>query len=186
MLNNIRNNKSFSSIINHIGRVFRFLPPNLITTLSLVVVFFSGYYYYLGFPYIGAIILAVSGFLDLVDGAVAKYTKRTTILGGFLDSTFDRIGDGIVLLGIGLSYNLALCFVIMIGAYLISYMRAKGESLGVKVMGMGIGERAERIMIIFLFSFINLEVGLYILLIVVYITVFTRFYYISKELKTKT
>ena len=186
MLNNIRKNKSFVSIVNFIGRIFRFLPPNVITTISLVVVFFSGYYYYLGLPYIGAIILAISGFLDLVDGSVAKYTKRTTVLGGFLDSTFDRIGDGIILLGIGLSYDLTLCFVIMVGAYLISYMRAKGEALGVKVMGMGIGERAERILIIFVFSFINLEIGLYVLLVVVYITVFTRFYYISKELKTKT
>ena len=73
----------------------------------------------------------------------------------------------------------------MIGAYLISYMRAKGEALGIKMIGIGIGERAERILIIFVFSFINLELGLYVLLIVVYITVFTRFYYISKNL-TKT
>lgn len=186
MLNNIRKNKSFVSIVTLIGKIFRFLPPNLITALSLVVVFFSGYYYYIGLPYIGAIILLISGFLDLVDGSVAKYTKRTTDLGGFLDSTFDRIGDGIILLGIGLSHNLTLCFVIMIGAYLISYMRAKGEALGVKVMGMGIGERAERILIIFVFSFINLDIGLYVLLIVVYITVFTRFYYISKDLRTKS
>ncbi len=186
MLNNIRKNKSFVSIVTLIGKIFRFLPPNVITALSLVVVFFSGYYYYLGLPYIGAIILLISGFLDLVDGSVAKYTKRTTDLGGFLDSTFDRIGDGIILLGIGLSHNLTLCFVIMIGAYLISYMRAKGEALGVKVMGMGIGERAERILIIFVFSFINLDIGLYVLLIVVYITVFTRFYYISKDLRTKS
>lgn len=186
MLNNIRKNKSFVSIVTLIGRIFRFLPPNVITALSLVVVFFSGYYYYLGLPYIGAIILVISGFLDLVDGSVAKYTKRTTDLGGFLDSTFDRIGDGIILLGIGLSHNLMLCFVIMIGAYLISYMRAKGEALGVKVMGMGIGERAERILIIFVFSFINLDIGLYVLLIVIYITVFTRFYYISKDLRTKS
>jgi len=186
MLNKIRKNKSFVSAVNLIGRVFSFLPPNLITTISLVVVFFSGYYYYLGMPVIGAIILVVSGFLDLLDGSVAKYTKRTTDLGGFLDSTFDRIGDGVVLLGIGLSHGLVLCFVIMVGAYLISYMRAKGESLGVKVMGMGIGERAERILIIFIFSFINLEIGLYVLLVVVYITVFTRFYYISKELRSRT
>lgn len=186
MLNNIRKNKSFISIVKLIGRIFRFLPPNLITTLSLVVVFFSGYFYYLGEPIIGAVILAISGFLDLVDGSVAKYTKKTTDLGGFLDSTFDRVGDGIILLGIGLSYDLMLCFVILIGAYLVSYMRAKGEALGVKVMGIGIGERAERILIIFMFSFINLEIGLYLLLVVVYITVFTRFYYISKELKGKT
>ncbi|NMC58644.1 MAG: CDP-alcohol phosphatidyltransferase family protein, partial [Candidatus Methanofastidiosa archaeon] len=125
MLNNIRKNKSFISIVNLIGRIFKFLPPNLITTISLVVVFVSGYYYYLGEPYIGAVILAISGFLDLVDGSVAKYTKRTTVLGGFLDSTFDRIGDGVVLLGIGLSYDLTICFIIMIGAYLISYMCAK-------------------------------------------------------------
>ena len=93
MLNNIRKNKSFVSIVNFIGRIFRFLPPNVITTISLVVVFFSGYYYYLGLPYIGAIILAISGFLDLVDGSVAKYTKRTTVLGGFLDSSFISSGD---------------------------------------------------------------------------------------------
>ena len=185
MLNDIRKNKSFISIVNLIGRIFSFLPPNIITTISLIVVFFSGYYYYLGLAHIGAIILALSGFFDLVDGSVAKYTNRTTILGGFLDSTFDRIGDGIVLLGIGLSYDLTICFMIMVGAYLISYMRAKGEALGIKMIGIGIGERAERILIIFVFSFINLELGLYVLLIVVYITVLTRFYYISKNL-TKT
>lgn len=182
MLNDIRKNKSFVLIVEVIGRIFSFLPPNLITTISLIVVFFSGYCYYLNLAHIGAIILAISGFLDIVDGSVAKYTNRITIFGSFLDSTFDRIGDGIVLLGIGFSHNFTICFIIMMGTYLISYMRAKGEALGIKVMGIGIGERAERILIIIVFSFINLELGLYVLLIVVYITVFTRFYYISKKL----
>ncbi len=184
MLNNIRNNKLFVSIVNFIGRTFRFFPPNMITFISLIVVFFSGYYYYIGMPYIGAVLLALSGFLDLVDGSVAKYTKNVTDLGGFLDSTIDRIGEGIILLGIGASTNLFLCFVVMIGAYLISYMRAKGEALGVKVMGVGIGESAERIIIILIFSFINLEIGLYVLLVVVYITVISRFYHITKELRS--
>lgn len=182
MLNYIRNNKSFASIVTFIGKTFRFFPPNLITLISLIAVFFSGYYYYSGMPYVGAVILAFSGFLDLVDGSVAKYTKNITDLGSFLDSTFDRIGEGIILLGIGASTNLILCFVIMIGAYLVSYMRAKGEALGVKVMGVGIGERAERIIIILIFSFIDLQLGLYVLLIVVYITAITRFYHIVKSL----
>src|SRR6266487_722828 len=77
------------------------IPPNLITVLGVFVVaigtlVFAG----AGHLVLGPLIVAVGGFTDLFDGAVAKATGRVTRFGSFLDSTTDRISDGILFSGI--------------------------------------------------------------------------------------
>jgi CDP-diacylglycerol---glycerol-3-phosphate 3-phosphatidyltransferase len=83
------------------------------------------------------VLILLFGVFDLFDGALARATGQATKLGAFLDSTFDRAGEGIVFLGIvaGLAWsNLTggaiIAAAAMLASFLVSYTRAKSESLG--------------------------------------------------------
>ena len=99
---------------------------------------------------IGGILLLISGFFDVIDGSVARATKQTSKKGAFLDSSFDKISESIIFIGIaaGNLANPILCMIALSLSILVSYVRARAESLGVELKGIGIGERAERLLII--------------------------------------
>ena len=99
---------------------------------------------------IGGILLLISGFFDVIDGSVARATKQTSKKGAFLDSSFDKISETIIFIGIaaGNLANPILCMIALSLSILVSYVRARAESLGVELKGIGIGERAERLLII--------------------------------------
>jgi archaetidylinositol phosphate synthase len=99
---------------------------------------------------IGGIFLLVSAFFDIVDGSVARITKRISNKGAFLDSVFDKIAEVIIFGGIALGQlaDSFWCLVALGLSLLVSYTRARAESLGGKLKGIGIGERAERLLII--------------------------------------
>jgi CDP-diacylglycerol--glycerol-3-phosphate 3-phosphatidyltransferase/CDP-diacylglycerol--inositol 3-phosphatidyltransferase len=104
---------------------------------------------------IGVLFITVFIFSDLVDGAMARVSGRTSLFGSFWDSTLDRIGDGAIFGGLVLYFAgpgdsyLYLCvtlYCLVMGA-VTSYARAKAESLGMDARG-GIAERADRIVAI--------------------------------------
>ena len=99
---------------------------------------------------IGGIFLLLSGFFDIVDGSVARITKQMSKKGAFLDSVFDKIAEVIIFGGIALGQlaDSFWCLVALGMSLLVSYTRARAESLGGKLKGVGIGERAERLLII--------------------------------------
>jgi archaetidylinositol phosphate synthase len=99
---------------------------------------------------IGGIFLLVSGFFDIVDGSVARITKQISKKGAFLDSVFDKIAEIIIFGGIALGQlaDSFWCLVALGLSLLVSYTRARAESLGGKLKGIGIGERAERLLLI--------------------------------------
>lgn len=103
---------------------------------------------------LAGIALLVSGFLDALDGAVARQTGRITAFGGFLDSVLDRYADLAVALGIFVYFSVrgetlwvTLTFVAAIGFALIPYIRARAEAAGIECKS-GILERPERIMLL--------------------------------------
>ena len=99
---------------------------------------------------IGGIFLLVSGFFDIVDGSVARITKRISKKGAFLDSVFDKIAEVIIFgcIALGQLADSFWCLIALGLSLLVSYTRARAESLGGKLKGIGIGERAERLLII--------------------------------------
>jgi archaetidylinositol phosphate synthase len=105
---------------------------------------------------IGGILLLVSGFFDIVDGSVARVTKQISRKGAFLDSVFDKIAEVIIFGGIALGQlaDSFWCLLALGLSLLVSYTRARAESLGGKLKGIGIGERAERLLIIALIGMI--------------------------------
>jgi archaetidylinositol phosphate synthase len=101
-------------------------------------------------PIFGGILLLISGFFDMVDGSVARVTKQISKKGAFLDSSFDKVSELTVFGGIaigGLASPLG-CLVALGLSLLVSFTRARAESLGVELKGTGIGERAERMLIL--------------------------------------
>lgn len=107
---------------------------------------------------IGGVLLLVSGFFDIIDGSVARITKKTSKRGAFLDSSFDKISEVVIFAGIALG-NLASpfwCLLALGMSLLVSYTRARAESLGVDLKGIGIGERAERMLILAVIGMIPL------------------------------
>lgn len=153
MLNNLRN--SLQPHLEKLGRGFSStgLSANVWSAIGLGFAFTSAIVYGLQLEYsliFGGILLLVSGFFDIVDGQVARFAKTTSQKGAFLDSIFDKIAEVAIFLGI-LIGNYAepyLVFLAITLSLLVSYTRARAESVGIKLQGIGIGERAERLLVI--------------------------------------
>ena len=82
---------------------------------------------------LGGIFLLIAGFFDAIDGSVARVTKKTSALGGFLDSIIDKVSEIIIFIGIliGNFTDPVLVFVTLSLAILVSYTRARAEAIGV-------------------------------------------------------
>ena len=153
MLNNFRD--SLKPTLQKIGIVFAAtdLSANFWTAVGLAFAFASAIVYALHFEFafvVGGILLLGSGFFDIVDGQVARITKTTSKKGAFLDSVFDKIAEVAIFLGI-LIGGYAEGYVVLLAitlSLLVSYTRARAESIGIQLQGIGIGERAERLLVI--------------------------------------
>ena len=135
-----------------------------------------------------SIMLLISGFFDLVDGSVARVLKRSTAKGAFLDSNFDKISEALIFIAIaigGLS-NPVIAMIALSLSILVSYLRAKAESLGIELKGIGIGERAERLLILAICGLIpiseSIQWGVVIIILISGYSFIQRFRYVLKRL----
>ncbi len=136
--------------------------------------------------YFAAIALLIAGIFDMLDGSVARASNKISKAGSLSDSTVDRIAEIAIFSGIafGGEASPALVAAALGASLLVSYLRAKGESLGVPVSGLGVGERAERVIVLIAFSFFGIvSLGLYLVLILASITVIQRFYKILRTIE---
>ncbi|MFX1378691.1 MAG: CDP-alcohol phosphatidyltransferase family protein [Promethearchaeota archaeon] len=137
-----------------LGKKLTKIPANYFTLFGLfsaVITFFGFIFHWL---IIIIIFLFITEFFDQLDGVVARL-QGPTILGSFLDSTLDRIGDFFLFIGIiiGSYTTIEVGFLVLLGAFLTSYTRAKIEALGIdNLYGVGILERTDRIPILFIGS----------------------------------
>lgn len=125
------------------------LSPNVITLLSLAFSVITLLASYLGLPLLfTAFLLLLSASLDALDGYVARRMGKATKFGAFLDSTVDRVSDALhtyVLYLCG-TFDLSSAYAMLVSEYLVSYTRARAESLGANFSGVGIMERGERVL----------------------------------------
>lgn len=136
----------------------------------------------------GGILLLVSGFFDVVDGSVARATKKTSRRGAFLDSTLDKAAEVIIFIGIlyGALADAMIVLVALSLSLLVSYTRARAESLGIELKGVGIGERAERLIVIAVFSIAGaqfMNYGIIVVAIIAGITFVQRVAAVLSHLK---
>ncbi len=161
-----------------------------ITTISSIIplIYFPEPLKYLLFI---AIIL-VAGYMDMLDGALARYTGQVSKKGAFTDSTLDRITDTVIVIYLyigGITYNTLLLILLVSTSILISYVRARAEALGLNMQGIGLMERAERILFILsailvgkILNLIDIDILLWILVILNTITIVQRITYTLKNM----
>jgi CDP-diacylglycerol---glycerol-3-phosphate 3-phosphatidyltransferase len=126
------------------------------------------------------ILMLVAGLFDMLDGSLARFTQKATPFGAFLDSTLDRVSEGMILAAIAYfvaapggrrgAIDAALVVLALLGSILVSYTRARAESLGVECKS-GIMTRPERIILVAIGLFFN--VLAYVIYIMLALTVFT-------------
>ena len=192
MLNNLRG--ILQPILEKIGKVFAStgLSPNFWTAVGLVFALASALVYGLNIEFgliIGGILLLVSGFFDMVDGQVARVTGKTSQEGSYLDSMFDKIAEVAIFLGL-LVGGYAEPYLVLLAitlSLLVSYARAKSDALNIKLQGVGIGERAERLLVIAIIGIIGyMEKEVIIVVVIAGITLVQRMIITAKNIKEKT
>ena len=187
MLNNLRN--SLKPYLQTIGKIFAStgISPNVWTAVGLVFAFISSLVYGISLEFsliLGGILILISGFFDIVDGQVARYANKISKSGGFLDSIFDKIAEVAIFFGILLGgYSEPYLVILAISlSLLVSYTRAKADTLGIKLQGIGIGERAERLLVIAIIGMIGfMEAAIIIVIIIAAITLVQRIVVLAKN-----
>ena len=141
-----------------IGRI---LPPNAITLLGFILGILTAITYTnIQIPWIGWLFaftyaplwFMIATIMDALDGAAARYYNKVTKFGGVLDSTLDRCVDAILIFAMihGNWVSIEWGILAIITSYLISYVRARAEAAGAEMMGKGLMERGERLILIFI------------------------------------
>ncbi len=189
MLNNLRD--ALQPTLDKIGKGFSStgLPPNFWTLIGLGFSVISAIVYGFGIEFgliIGGILLLFSGFFDIVDGQVARVTGRTSKKGEYLDSMSDKIAEVAIFMGIligGYAEPGVVCLAITL-SLLVSYARAKSDVIGIRLQGVGIGERAERLLVIAIVGIIGfMEYAVVIVVIIAGITLVQRVIATTKNIE---
>jgi CDP-diacylglycerol--glycerol-3-phosphate 3-phosphatidyltransferase/CDP-diacylglycerol--inositol 3-phosphatidyltransferase len=132
------------------------VSPDLVTVIGTLGVAVGALVFFpQGHLLVGVLVITAFVFSDLVDGAMARRSGRTSAFGAFLDSTLDRIGDAAVFAGLAMYYVgpgdsdafAALAIYCLTMGSVTSYARARAESLGMQAK-VGIAERADRLVAI--------------------------------------
>ena len=150
--------------------------PDILTVAGLLVSLVAALVFFEGYFRLGALLVALSGVCDILDGELARRSGRRSRFGAFLDSTLDRLSDGLVLTGIAGFYLVHLAELVldpsmavaeitrgleprtwavvsltavlaMVGSFMVSYTRARAEGLGLECR-VGWFERPERMVLL--------------------------------------
>ncbi len=164
------------------------ITPTVLTLTGLAVNFIGAIFYYHGFMVAGGFVILFAGLFDMLDGAVARAGNQATPFGGFMDSVVDRYSDFVIFGGV-LAYFAAkadvlmtvLTAVVICGAFLISYVRARAE-LVIDKCSVGLMERPERIILLAAGSIFGfLHAALWVLAVTTHITALYRIDYTRRE-----
>ena len=168
------------------------LSPNKISVLGLVLSGATAYLLGVGLFLGGGLLLLAASVLDMADGALARLTGRTTPFGGLMDSTADRVSEAVVLLGLLVFYldplsttGVVLVNTALVGSFMVSYLRAKAESLGVDCQ-VGIMTRPERVLVLAIGLLVDqVTIVLGIIALLSLLTAVHRFWHIRGKLLEK-
>jgi len=167
------------------------ISPNVLTFMGLLINVAAAILFGYGnaenqarlFRYAGLVVLA-AGFFDMVDGRVARATNQVTRFGAFFDSVLDRYSDAALFFGLLVYYARAnrffyvvLAALVMISCIMVSYTRARAESL-ICTCKVGFMERPERLVLLIIGALFNrMAPVLWVIAVLSTITVIHRMYY---------
>ena len=173
------------------------INPNVLTVMGLVVNTYAAFLFGYAngenqrrmFLYAGLVIIG-SGFFDLVDGRVARASNQVTRFGGFFDSVVDRYSDASLFFGLIVYYArgnrffyVVLTALVMISSIMVSYARARAESL-IGTCRVGFMERPERLVLLIIGALFNVMAPvLWVIAVLSTITVIHRIVYTWQRTK---
>ncbi|MCX6009692.1 MAG: CDP-alcohol phosphatidyltransferase family protein [Chloroflexi bacterium] len=173
------------------------LKPNTLTWLALAISIIAAGTIATNHLLIGGFLVLLSGLFDILDGALSRLTNQATRFGALLDSTFDRISDAVLLLGLlvlylmsGSTIEMVLIFLALVGSFLTSYVRARAEGLGINCP-VGLFTRAERVIILALGLLLNplyefsIFIALLLMVVLGFVTVGQRLIYVWQQTKSQ-
>ena len=178
--------KIVDSIVGGLARLR--VHPNILTLIGLLINIFAMVLFAKGIFLWAGLVIVLAGIFDMVDGEVARRTGRVTKFGAFFDSVIDRYSDMLLLLGLMIWYGkinrifyLGLTGLVLIGAVLTSYTRARAESL-IPACKVGFLERPERIVLLIIGSLTDrMAAVLWVMAILSNWTVSQRIWYTWRE-----
>jgi CDP-diacylglycerol--glycerol-3-phosphate 3-phosphatidyltransferase len=168
----------------------RGVTPNAVTVVGFLFNVFTAAVLATSHLSVGGALLFLSGIFDMLDGALARVTKRQTNFGAFLDSLLDRYSEAIILLALVFVFTLhgntpavLLTYAVAVGSILISYARARAEGLGLDG-AVGIAPRPERVLILgfgLLFNNQTTIAALIVLALLTHFTALQRLYHVWRQ-----
>ena len=168
------------------------LTPNQLTVIGLLLSGGTAYLLSEGLFLVGGVLLILASALDMADGSLARLQGRASPAGALLDSTADRISEAVIFLGLLLFYlsprsisEILLIFLALISSFMVSYLRARGEGLGVDC-NVGVMTRPERVLVLAAGLLIGqIFVALVVIAAFSFITALHRFWHIQNELSKR-
>jgi CDP-diacylglycerol--glycerol-3-phosphate 3-phosphatidyltransferase len=170
------------------------LTPNILTWIGFGITVIAGALVVTEHLLAAGIVVLVAGLFDMLDGALARITGKVTRFGAILDSTLDRISEAAVLLSLLAIFaegrqvtESVLVGVALLGSFMVSYIRARMEGLGIECKA-GLFTRPERVIVLalgLLLSQFNyaLLTALSIITFFSWLTVIERMVYAWRKLK---
>ena len=168
------------------------VTPNALTVMSLLVMVVAAFLVASHHLVWGGIVVLFASVFDILDGALARATNRVTKFGAALDSSLDRLAEGVIFVALmwffsdkGSTVGVFLAGLAMVSSFLVSYARARAEGLGLECQ-VGIFTRSERIALIvagLVFSGIGFILPLVLVIIIVFsiITVGQRLFLVWQK-----
>ena len=176
------------------------LTPNMISMTGLVLNVVAAVLVTQSLFFLAGIAFIVGSVMDTLDGRYSRMSGKGTPFGAFLDSTLDRVEEGIVLTTVavyfskeGMDFAVGACVLAVLGSLMVSYTRARAEALGVENKG-GLATRAVRVVILSIglvfakgasiFDVDLLAPSVYVLAVLTVFTVFQRVFHVRKALSS--
>ena len=165
-------------LVQFLGRLK--ISPHLLTILGVTFTALSVPFLASGHFFWGGIWVLLGGICDALDGHLARSTKRVSKFGALLDSTLDRMGDFLPLFGLALYFAEKLIWLTVVLFnilfwFLVSYVKARMEGLGVREKIGGLFERPERLVVLIISLILGwVEIGLVITLLGSFVTFLQR------------
>lgn len=170
------------------------LSPNVVTMLGVILQLVVAYYILEGRILLAGFIAVAAAFSDAFDGALAKAKNMVSTFGAILDSTTDRLTDALYFIPIAWLYGVdpdipardepwvaAVALGALVFSFLVSYIKAKAESMGLECR-VGLAERAERLIIVIAALLLNVvPAGMVLLLVLTAFTFFQRLVYVRSQ-----
>ena len=174
------------------------LTPNAISVVGLILNLAAAVLVTQRLFFCAGIAFIVGSIMDTLDGRYSRMSGKGTLFGAFLDSTLDRIEEGIVLAAVagyfaarGDDFAAAMCVIVVLGSLMVSYTRARAEAIGVECK-VGLATRPVRVVILSiglvfakgagLGDFELLAPAIYAMAVLTWITVVQRVWHVRNEL----